>query len=68
MFDRIAPRYDLLNRVMSFGLDASWRRLLVKNLFEPVPAAGDASTRLQVLDVATGTADVAIASTFSLLC
>ena len=61
MFDRIAPRYDLLNRVMSFGLDASWRRLLVKNLFEPVPAAGDASTRLQVLDVATGTADVAIA-------
>ncbi|MEZ4273156.1 MAG: bifunctional demethylmenaquinone methyltransferase/2-methoxy-6-polyprenyl-1,4-benzoquinol methylase UbiE [Myxococcota bacterium] len=53
MFDSIAQRYDLLNRLMSFGLDRRWRHLLVESL------AID-GTR-SVLDVATGTADVALA-------
>ena len=53
-FDGISERYDLLNRVMSLGLDQGWRRQLVESL-------GDRLTR--VLDVATGTADVAIAIT-----
>lgn len=56
MFDAIAPRYDLLNRVLSFGLDGRWRRQLIAAL-GPL-GAGD-----QVLDVATGTADVALALT-----
>jgi demethylmenaquinone methyltransferase/2-methoxy-6-polyprenyl-1,4-benzoquinol methylase len=51
MFDRIARRYDLLNRLMSFGLDRSWRRQLI----ESMPPQG------RLLDVATGTADVALA-------
>ncbi|MCB9537134.1 MAG: ubiquinone/menaquinone biosynthesis methyltransferase [Myxococcales bacterium] len=51
MFDRIAHRYDLLNRLMSFGLDRGWRRRLV----DAMPDAG------ALLDVATGTADVALA-------
>ncbi len=51
MFDRIARRYDLLNRLMSFGLDRSWRRQLI----ESMPNEG------RLLDVATGTADVALA-------
>ena len=51
MFDRIARRYDLLNRLMSFGIDKIWRRKLLAAL----PDHG------QILDVATGTADVAIA-------
>lgn len=55
MFDRIAPRYDLLNRLMSFGLDIWWRRQLVQMLAVP---DGEA-----ILDVATGTADVALALT-----
>lgn len=50
MFDRIAARYDRLNRVMSLGMDAGWRRALVGAL----PSG-------EILDVATGTADVALA-------
>ncbi len=53
MFDRIAPRYDLLNRVLSLGIDRRWRRLLV--------AAATVKGASRLLDVATGTADVAIA-------
>jgi demethylmenaquinone methyltransferase/2-methoxy-6-polyprenyl-1,4-benzoquinol methylase len=52
MFDKIAARYDLLNRMMSFGLDARWRKALVQSL----RIKGSA----HVLDVATGTGDVAI--------
>ena len=52
MFTAIAGRYDLLNRVLSFGIDGSWRRRLVE-------MAG-VSGHGRVLDVATGTADVAI--------
>lgn len=51
MFDQIAKRYDLLNRLISLGLDQSWRKKLVASL----PAEGE------LLDVATGTADVALA-------
>lgn len=52
MFNRIAPRYDLMNRVMTFGRDQSWRRLLVKR-------AG-IQPGARVLDIATGTADIAL--------
>jgi len=54
MFSRIAPRYDLMNRVMTFGRDQSWRRLVVKR------AGIQAGAR--VLDIATGTADIALAA------
>ncbi|MEM1032074.1 MAG: bifunctional demethylmenaquinone methyltransferase/2-methoxy-6-polyprenyl-1,4-benzoquinol methylase UbiE [Myxococcota bacterium] len=53
MFNRIARRYDHLNRIISLGMDRSWRRQLVDAL-GPL-TAGD-----EVLDVATGTADIAI--------
>ena len=52
MFDRIAGRYDLLNRVMTFGLDHGWRRRTVAAL-----ALREGS---RVLDLATGTADMAL--------
>ena len=52
MFDRIAPRYDLLNRVLSAGTDVRWRRRAVDFLEIPRPA--------RVLDVCTGTADLLI--------
>lgn len=53
MFDRIAHRYDLLNRMISFGLDRRWRTKLLR-------ALGDLGEGDEVLDVATGTADVAL--------
>jgi demethylmenaquinone methyltransferase/2-methoxy-6-polyprenyl-1,4-benzoquinol methylase len=52
MFDAISGRYDLLNRLLSFGIDISWRKKVKK-------AIAEASAE-QVLDVATGTADMAI--------
>ncbi|MFO8001638.1 MAG: bifunctional demethylmenaquinone methyltransferase/2-methoxy-6-polyprenyl-1,4-benzoquinol methylase UbiE [Marinilabilia sp.] len=52
MFNRIAPRYDFLNRVLSFGIDSFWRRNVVKLL------RGFQAPML--LDVATGTGDLAI--------
>lgn len=54
MFDRIAGRYDAVNRVLSLGLDKRWRRRTVKAL--QLPADGHP----RVLDVATGTGDLAI--------
>jgi demethylmenaquinone methyltransferase / 2-methoxy-6-polyprenyl-1,4-benzoquinol methylase len=52
MFGGIAPRYDLLNRVLSLGIDRAWRRFAVGKI--GVKEAG------RVLDVATGTGDVAL--------
>lgn len=52
MFDGIARRYDPLNRLMTFGLDRGWRVKAVRSLALPQNA--------RVLDLATGTADVAL--------
>jgi demethylmenaquinone methyltransferase/2-methoxy-6-polyprenyl-1,4-benzoquinol methylase len=53
MFDAIAPRYDLLNAVLSLGVDRGWRRQAVRAALAKAPG--------RVLDVATGTADLALA-------
>ena len=50
MFDRIAPRYDLMNRLMTAGQDMRWRRRLLKKA--ALPARG------KLLDLGTGTGDV----------
>lgn len=52
MFDAIAPRYDLINRIMTFRLDVRWRRKAVKLLALPT-----AST---VIDLAAGTGDLCV--------
>ena len=52
MFDRIAPVYDLMNRVMTAGLDGRWRRLTAEAAVRP----GD-----RVLDACCGTGDLALA-------
>jgi len=52
MFDNIAPKYDLLNRVLSMGIDVQWRKKLVQQATIQAPKC--------VLDIATGTGDVAL--------
>jgi demethylmenaquinone methyltransferase/2-methoxy-6-polyprenyl-1,4-benzoquinol methylase len=54
MFDKIAFRYDFLNRFLSAGIDVSWRKKAIKQLHSLQPK--------YILDVATGTGDVAILS------
>jgi demethylmenaquinone methyltransferase/2-methoxy-6-polyprenyl-1,4-benzoquinol methylase len=54
MFDAIAPRYDLLNTVLSAGLDRYWRRRAIRSL--------NFTGRETLLDVCTGTGDVALAA------
>ena len=53
MFDRIAPVYDAMNRVMTAGLDQRWRRATVRQTVQP----GD-----RVLDACCGTGDLGIAA------
>lgn len=53
MFDRIAPRYDLLNHTLSFNVDRLWRRRTVAVVRRDAPG--------RIVDIATGTGDLAIA-------
>ncbi len=53
MFDNIAPKYDRLNRTLAFNIDQRWRKKCVRVLQGIAPK--------EILDVATGTADLAIA-------
>lgn len=52
MFDKIAHRYDFLNRFLSAGIDVGWRKKAIRHLLEVKPGL--------ILDVATGTGDVAL--------
>ena len=53
MFDRITPVYDLMNRVMTAGLDRRWRRLTAEAVVQPAD---------RVLDACCGTGDLALAA------
>jgi demethylmenaquinone methyltransferase/2-methoxy-6-polyprenyl-1,4-benzoquinol methylase len=55
MFDRIAGKYDFLNHFLSLGIDKGWRKKAIKTLEDIQPK--------KILDVATGTGDLAIAAT-----
>jgi demethylmenaquinone methyltransferase / 2-methoxy-6-polyprenyl-1,4-benzoquinol methylase len=52
MFDQIAVRYDMINRVLAMGMDIGWRKKMVEQIKRTHPG--------RILDVATGTADVAL--------
>jgi demethylmenaquinone methyltransferase / 2-methoxy-6-polyprenyl-1,4-benzoquinol methylase len=54
MFDGIAPRYDFLNHLLSMGIDKLWRKKLIRMLAKEAPC--------HILDLATGTGDLAIAA------
>lgn len=52
MFDNISEKYDLLNRILSMGIDVQWRKKVVKSVQRSKPQ--------RILDIATGTGDLAI--------
>ncbi|MDE0928103.1 MAG: ubiquinone/menaquinone biosynthesis methyltransferase [Acidimicrobiales bacterium] len=52
MFDKIAPRYDIVNRIMTFRMDVGWRKRTVRDLHLPKHA--------MVLDLACGTGDLCL--------
>ena len=52
MFDNISPKYDLLNRILSGGIDIQWRKDVIKMVKAAKPST--------ILDIATGTGDLAI--------
>jgi demethylmenaquinone methyltransferase/2-methoxy-6-polyprenyl-1,4-benzoquinol methylase len=56
LFDRIAPRYDLMNDLMSFGLHRLWKAVLVRRAVARMGAAEG-----RVIDLAGGTGDIALA-------
>lgn len=56
MFNSIAPTYDLLNHLLSFGIDISWRKKLVKSVAKKTEI-----DKAHILDLACGTGDVSIA-------
>jgi demethylmenaquinone methyltransferase/2-methoxy-6-polyprenyl-1,4-benzoquinol methylase len=53
MFDSIAKKYDLVNRVLTFGIDKKWREKAIKNTLELID-----KKKVKVLDVACGTGDM----------
>jgi demethylmenaquinone methyltransferase / 2-methoxy-6-polyprenyl-1,4-benzoquinol methylase len=55
MFDNISPKYDLLNRMLSLGIDIYWRKKALRMLKKDDPKL--------ILDIATGTGDLAIEAT-----
>lgn len=60
MFDHIAPRYDFLNHALSLGIDHYWRRVTIGKLQQALVERQPGTT--QLLDIATGTGDLAIAA------
>jgi demethylmenaquinone methyltransferase/2-methoxy-6-polyprenyl-1,4-benzoquinol methylase len=55
MFDAVAPRYDLINHLLSLGIDRSWRKLTARQLLHNQTIEGD------ILDVCCGTGDLSLA-------
>ena len=60
MFDLIATRYDFINRALALNLDMSWRHRLVEEIVGENGEIFQQSNDVRLLDLATGTADVAI--------
>lgn len=56
IFSKISSSYDLMNHLLSFGVDISWRKKTVSEIIK----MSDGADKLKILDIATGTGDLAI--------
>ncbi len=63
MFNGIASRYDFLNHLLSFNIDKRWRKVLVRMVKKHLFSGAMNRAEIQILDVATGTGDLAFALT-----
>ena len=61
MFDTIAPRYDAFTRLFSFGMDRRWKAAAVSRIAAIAHERGIAQRPVDVLDLASGTGDIAVA-------
>lgn len=61
MFDNIAPAYDFMNTAMTFGMHRRWRDSSLRRCRDAMGASAGAQTPLSIVDLATGTGDVAFA-------
>ena len=62
LFTRVSQNYDLMNNVMSFGMHTCWKKQLVQEIgiLSVEGKRGEAREKIKVLDVASGSGDVAI--------
>lgn len=60
MFDHISKRYDIINQILSFGIDSLWRKKAVCLLSEYTTKKYNKKKEKNILDLATGTGDLAI--------
>lgn len=60
MFDKIATRYDTINRVLAMNMDIGWRRTMTSRIGELLSQEDESNSAWKILDMATGTADVAL--------
>lgn len=59
MFNRIALRYDFLNHLLSFNIDKRWRKRVLRLVEADLSASEDKKSPVRILDIATGTGDLA---------
>lgn len=59
MFNRIANRYDFLNHLLSFNIDKKWRKKVCRLISSDIKISKDKKNSIRILDIATGTGDLA---------
>ena len=60
IFSNVAPKYDIMNDAMSFGIQRLWKNKMIETLFTELQIKNHQPNLLKILDVASGTGDIAL--------